>query len=199
MKIDWSRVDDANQYQQGSGPEGNGYQGDEPDLHLRVPPPPRREAGGGIVVSPDVLRTFAANLRELKGLLTESIEKLREISVAPGAFFDAVQLGSKVDGDADAGIVASVEQFVLRAIDALEVTALNLEQLAHDYDSTEELNGLTAEKLNEHLQDATKYISDATGLKITPGTDGNFDMTPWGGGNGEGDGGKGDDKGDDKD
>ncbi|GAA3464474.1 hypothetical protein ACFFSW_18340 [Saccharothrix longispora] len=162
MKLDWDKVDDANAYTgDTTAPPAGTYQGDVPDLDDRVPPPPRKTGDtGATVVSTDALRTFARNLRQLRELLEEALKTLRGVDIAPGAFYHATDLTTKLTG----GLVPSVEEFLIKAIDALEMTARNLEQLAHDYDTTEELNGLTAVKLNEHIQDAVGYINQTTGI-----------------------------------
>ncbi|MEU4745975.1 hypothetical protein AB0G02_36705, partial [Actinosynnema sp. NPDC023658] len=179
MKLDWDRVDDAVPYTGDTTPPTSTYAGDTPDLDGSVPQPPRTTGPtGATVVNTEALKTFARNLRRLKELLVEALDKVRRIQLAPGAFYHAGQLVGKVTGPG--GLAPSVEEFLLKAIDALEVTALDLERLAHDYDTTEELNGLTAVKLDEHIQDAMAYIGKTTGLQVNGLGEGSFDPTQLG-------------------
>ncbi|MFI9009986.1 hypothetical protein ACIGNX_22415 [Actinosynnema sp. NPDC053489] len=185
MGIKWDKVQDANQFGSDKDPNKGEHKLDEPtrmndyplnapDLDDHVPPPPRKgvDGSGSTAVSTDALRVFAGNLRKLNELLTQALEKLRNVDIAPGAFYDAQQMILKLRGSGSGGtgsgtltgIVEPTAEFLKKAIEALEATAQSLEKLAHDYDTAEELNSLTSTKLAEHIQDAVDYIGSTTGL-----------------------------------
>lgn len=209
MKIDWNRVDDARRYADqdesdlDSAPDRlDDYQLHAPDLDDRVPPPPKGKGtgGGDISVSTTALKTFAGNLRQVRGVLTEAREKLQGVDVRPGAFYDANQLRVKTLGGESSkkGLVPTTLEYLTNVIGALQVIADEVEGLVRDYDTAEEFNGLTAVDLGEHMTDSTRYIGKATGLPGNSLIPQEYDFGNGSGGDGSGgDGSGGDGSGDD--
>ncbi|ONI76976.1 hypothetical protein ALI144C_33185 [Actinosynnema sp. ALI-1.44] len=134
----------------------------------KFPPPavPKNDeqSGGGVRVSTAALRTFATNLRALIPPLKTVKAELEKIKLAPGAFYDAGELTNKLlGGQAGQGLVVTTSDFVKKAINAITVSADELEKLADAYKTAEELNAATGKDLAEHIQSAKTYINQAAG------------------------------------
>ncbi|MGW5645800.1 hypothetical protein ACWEV3_33905 [Saccharopolyspora sp. NPDC003752] len=117
--------------------------------------------GPGVRVSTEALRTFATNLRSMLGPLNAAKWHVESVKLAPGTFFDAAELTGRVFGGQGDGIQPTTLNFIHTAQQAITKTAEELERLASEYQTAEELNAATGQDLGEHIQDAKNYITAA--------------------------------------
>ncbi|MEV0058109.1 hypothetical protein AB0I53_22330 [Saccharopolyspora sp. NPDC050389] len=117
--------------------------------------------GPGVHVSTEALRTFATNLRSMLEPLNTAKWHIESVKLAPGTFLDAAELTGKVFGGASDGIQPTTLRFINTAQQAITKTAEELERLASEYQTAEELNAATGQDLGEHIQDAKNYITAA--------------------------------------
>jgi hypothetical protein len=131
-------------------------------------------------VSTEALKTYSANLRTLAGALKQVEAKLTAAAsqpVEPGYFYEANQLVTRVNGTTSSsgagttgGVVPVTKDFVTKLVTALTTTADNLDQLAAKYTKAEDLNNVSAQKLNDLISTAESSISAVTGspVSLTP-------------------------------
>jgi len=137
-------------------PRGKGsYYNLDPFTKARVP---KGKGGSGTtsVDTPSML-LFASNCEQLIDPVKRAKLALKNVQVAPGAFFHANQLKSKVNG---------LQSSLLVILDDLEDGLTDLCEgvrlLGKQYDTTEEQNKITAQELEEHMHGA---ISDFGALE----------------------------------
>ncbi|PRY38971.1 hypothetical protein [Umezawaea tangerina] len=133
-------------------------------------PKASENATSGVSVNTDALRMFAQNLRSLLVPLKAAQDSLEGMRLAPGGFFDAYALVGKVLGSgAGAGeaIQPTTLDFIKKAVQAVTIAADELEGLARQYKSAEELNAATGHDVEEYIQGAKAYIGNAVG--VAPG------------------------------
>ncbi|MET8759923.1 hypothetical protein [Lentzea sp. NPDC004782] len=126
-----------------------------------------KNATSGIRVSTEALKVFSQNLRLLITPLRDVQSKIGAVQLAPGAFFDAHELVIKVTGGSGGkgtAVQPATLDFIVKAIQAITVTADELDKLAAAYKSAEELNKATGRDLGDHIQSAKDYIARATGV-----------------------------------
>jgi hypothetical protein len=131
--------------------------------HTQVTPPPEapkvpNEGGGksgkdGVAVSTEALRTFAKNIVMLRDAVVASSKYVKEVDIRPGAFGGAFQLKKDIQGSGSGGLRDDTYKYMTQVVVAsLEQLEKDILKLAIDYDSTEELNKLEAEKLTNLLR-----------------------------------------------
>ena len=151
-----------------------------------VPYPDVKPVGGGTdgkaptQVSTEALKTYSANLRTLSDSLKKVWDKLDaavQQPIQPGYFYEAKQLSDRVNADASTGaggtsggVVPVTQAFVGTLITALNQTVDGLNQLAAKYTKAEDLNNVSAQKLNELMSTAENSIQTVTGstVPLTP-------------------------------
>ncbi|MFB9909021.1 hypothetical protein [Allokutzneria oryzae] len=156
-----------------NGPPGEFFTGQYPPP--RVPGGSETPGKGVTTVSTEALKLFAGNIRSLLPALREVRTRLLDVKLAPGAFYDAHQLMVKVVGAGDAGtggLQPTTLKFVENAINAITVTADELDKLASAYATAEELNRMTGMDLGEHIERAKGYITTAVGAPVGVGSGG---------------------------
>lgn len=134
------------------------------------PPQSFSSSGGDQSISVDsrALRHFAGLLRDLVEPVRQAQAKLEAVKVAPGRFKAAGAIKGKVDGgDAAVGGVATQYGEELRKMQpALTDLADAIEELAKNYDTSEELNSQSAyTALNGALQDFAGNMPGGGGIR----------------------------------
>jgi hypothetical protein len=123
-----------------------------------APPPdvpgPHGSTGNGVHVNTPSLVVFANNVDTLNNAVNTAYERLSPIRpVAPGAFKQANDIRAKVNND-DGGLKAAY----LKVLDDLNNGLLELRDgiraLAAKYQSVEDVNSITADKLNKAIENA---------------------------------------------
>ncbi|RKT86446.1 hypothetical protein SAMN05421805_10692 [Saccharopolyspora antimicrobica] len=113
-----------------------------------------------IGVNTKALKVFADNVESLRDLIAKAKTKTDDVDIKPGGFNLAYQMRGKIMGaENKAGLKNDVRSY----LDELDITLRNVRdevrKLVVDYDSTEELNKLTAEKLGTIMDDSFKFIN----------------------------------------
>jgi len=122
---------------------------------VATPPVPKGTAGSGTtqVDTPSML-LFAANIEQLLGPVKRAQLALKNVQVAPGAFYHANQLRSKVAGEGNGGLKGSLLTVLDDLEDGLTELCRGVRLLGKQYDTTEEQNRITAQQLEEHMHGA---------------------------------------------
>jgi hypothetical protein len=117
-----------------------------------------------VLVNTDALKQFAENLRWLITPLQQAKGRIEDVKLAPGGFFDAHELLTRVIGAGDGqAIQPTTLTFLQNAIQAVTIAADELDQLASRYKTAEELNAATGKDLAQTIEDAKTYIGAAVG------------------------------------
>ncbi|MFI9005948.1 hypothetical protein ACIGNX_01785 [Actinosynnema sp. NPDC053489] len=162
-----------------AGPKGYGDIKDDPtrgnwdgppgEYYAGLNPPPKvpkndKKPTKGTRVDTKALLTFAANIRSLIPMLESVRDKLGKVEIKPGSFYDASQLTLKsIGGPAGVSIKETTRDFVETAINAITTVADELERLAKQYETVEELNKATGLGLGEHIENARTAVIAAVG------------------------------------
>lgn len=135
-------------------PPGHGtYHNPDPVTTPLVPRGTGGSAGTTSVDTPSMLR-FADNIEQLLNPCKRAQLGLKNVQVAPGAFFHANQMRSKVSGDGSGGLKDSYLRILDDLTDGLTDLCSGIRLLAKNYDTTEEQNGMAAKDLQEALRNA---------------------------------------------
>ena len=124
------------------------------------------KSGGHVAVSTDALEYFAREIDQVagdgKGLLFDAHKALEVTALRPGGFAKAEVLRQTVDGSGskDLGLRGETMNLLKTVHEALFAVKQNLRAVAKEYDSAEELNGLTADKLNDAMDPAWGKIGN---------------------------------------
>ncbi|MCX5135010.1 hypothetical protein ACFWA4_22105 [Streptomyces sp. NPDC060011] len=123
------------------------------DLHPFVPPPvPGGNGSNGTSVSTPSLDLFATNIDLLIQPVRDVATGLADVAIAPGAFYHANVMRTKVNGpNADAGLKKSYGDALSALVTGLTDLRDGVKQLSHDYGTTEEANAMTATDLADAL------------------------------------------------
>jgi hypothetical protein len=145
-------------------PDNSGPQPDSTTVPPVVPGDPSSVPHGGIQVSTSSLTYFADAVDQLNTAVTAAYDKLNGIRpVAPGAFKDAYDIRSKVNGSGDDA--AGLKGGYLKVLNDLNNGLLELRDgmkgLASKYQSVEDVNGITADKFTEAVQNADGQFAQA--------------------------------------
>ncbi|MER7016260.1 hypothetical protein ABT324_32930 [Saccharopolyspora sp. NPDC000359] len=96
-----------------------------------------------VVVNQEAMRQFAGVAEKLRQLIVESRDYVGGVDVKPGAFSKAYSLRTEVNGKLKNG----VETFMTNAAATLFDIKETMTKIAREYEDSEELNKLTAEKI----------------------------------------------------
>ncbi|KAA5830115.1 hypothetical protein ABT337_09970 [Saccharopolyspora hirsuta] len=96
-----------------------------------------------VVVNQEAMRQFAGVAEKLRQIIVESRDLVTKVDVKPGAFSTAYGLRSEVNGKLKSG----VETFMTNAAATLFDINETMNKISREYENSEELNKLTAEKL----------------------------------------------------
>ncbi|OLR92195.1 hypothetical protein [Actinokineospora bangkokensis] len=136
-----------------------------------VPPPPAvpgpgADGGKDTRVNTAALQTFAENMTVLRGHLDKPLADLDGLFVAPGTFAVANKVRSAIGGGemGGKGLAKDTHEFIGNLQDALQLVTEAVGRMKTEYDSAEELNSMTSEKLNKNFSDVN---SEITGLGAT--------------------------------
>ncbi|MEV5543059.1 hypothetical protein AB0L13_40190 [Saccharopolyspora shandongensis] len=138
---------------------------------IEVPPPPKvpGDSGDGkfkgpgkIAVNTQALKTFADNLDKIReDLLKPAKGKVKDLDVKPGGFKLAYDLRHSIttgSGNTDKGLKTDLDQYT----GDLDIQLANIRdevrKLVTDYNNTEDLNKLGADKLNSIMTESFSYI-----------------------------------------
>ncbi|BBB02279.1 hypothetical protein RVR_10139 [Actinacidiphila reveromycinica] len=158
----------AQQYDGGTTlPTGQGtYSNDTP---FDAPPVPGGSGGGkGTTVDTPSMTVFADNIDKLIAPTQAAAKKLDPISVAPGAFYHADQIRTKVNGlNADDGLKAQYGKVLSDLVQGLGDLRDGVRQLASNYSTLEDANKMTSQDLDTAMQstngDFSVLLTDAGG------------------------------------
>ncbi|MEU6264572.1 hypothetical protein [Saccharopolyspora shandongensis] len=128
----------------------------------------KKKGGDGVIsVNTKALAVFADNVEALRVMIGKSKKKTDEVNVLPGGFNVAFKLRDKImgTGDKDPGLKNNVRNYM----DGLDIALANvrdeIRKLIVDYDSTEELNKLTTDKLSKVMGDSFRFIDSSSRSK----------------------------------
>ncbi|MEW2520815.1 hypothetical protein [Actinacidiphila alni] len=136
-------------------PDGSGVYSDGTPFD---PPSVPGGSGGGKGTSVDTpsMTLFADNIGKLVPPTQAASKKLEPISVAPGAFYHADQIRTKVSGlNGDAGLKSQYVKVLADLAQGLGDLRDGVTQLAAKYTSLEDANSMTATDLQTAMQSAT--------------------------------------------
>ncbi|MER6390601.1 hypothetical protein ABT236_19320 [Streptomyces sp. NPDC001523] len=123
------------------------------DLHPFVPPPvPGGNGSNGTSVSTPSMELFAGNIDLLIQPVRTVATALADSSVAPGAFYHANVMRTKVNGpNADAGLKKNYGDALSALVRGLTDLRDGVRLLSRNYGTTEEANSMTANDLADAL------------------------------------------------
>jgi len=137
-----------------------------------LPPVPGASGKGHTVVNTEALATFRTVVNAMIDPVSQARAKVATVSVAPGAFFEADQIRTTING---AQGTTHQQHVALGALgNALTAMRDGLDAMIRKYTSTEELNNAKANDVNLDLALAEGYFG-----QLVPG---------GGGGSGSGSG-----------
>ncbi len=151
---------DLQQYDGGTTlPAGQGtYSNDTP---FSPPGVPGGKGGGkGTTVDTPSMKLFADNMDKLIAPTQAAAKKLDTVSTAPGAFYHADQIRTKVNGlNADDGLKAQYGKVLADLVQGLGDLRDGVRELASRYATLEDANKMTATDLDKAMQSANGDFS----------------------------------------
>ncbi|WP_239331968.1 type VII secretion target [Frankia sp. CiP3] len=115
-----------------------------------------------IVVTPEVLRQLAKDVKNLTPALTPAKDQLNKVAVKAGRFPDGTAMENTVAIGADARAKAYVT--ALNGLDtALTTLAERLTTIADNYANVDDINKITATDINDMVSVVTPKIGPAVG------------------------------------
>ncbi|MEW1862297.1 hypothetical protein OG896_00475 [Streptomyces sp. NBC_00669] len=135
-------------------PAGQGtYSNDTPFTPPSVPG--GTDGGKGTSVDTPSMDVFADNIDKLIAPTQAAAKKLDPVSTAPGAFYHADQIRSKVNGlNADSGLKAQYGKVLADLVQGLGDLRDGVRQLASRYSTLEDANKMTSQDLQTAMQSA---------------------------------------------
>ncbi|MFE4019621.1 hypothetical protein ACFXPZ_19745 [Streptomyces sp. NPDC059101] len=101
------------------------------------------------------LDLVARNIESLKEPVKDAMDRLRQIRVAPGSFYDADQLKSKTVGaNADGGLKDQMVKALSDLYNGLSDVSDAMRTLSRNYSTAEEANGIKAADLRKSIERA---------------------------------------------
>jgi hypothetical protein len=157
-------------------PAGEWSDGALPDDLAEPPKVPGQDGGkgGGLAVNTEAIMLFGRNMLELQVLIDTSIEYVKLVDVKPGVFYDGVLLRDKImSGDRTPGLKGDTFDFMRNTSTAMEHIHADITKLVRDYDTAEELNGVSTQKFEKIMTDSFRDIdySDQFGNEKSIGSD----------------------------
>jgi uncharacterized protein YukE len=149
-----------NNFNGSTNPPPNGT----PSYQSNTPPPPTVPDNSGsngqnISVSPDAMRTFAANLEQLEQVVASLIKEITGVNVTAGSFSTAVNLAQKIDA-ATSGLTDTTNTVLTDLMTTITDTVAAARKLAADFDNAEDLNGLTADNFNRYINQVSSDVNN---------------------------------------
>lgn len=134
-------------------------------------PPVPKDGGGsgkGTSVSTPSLDVFADNIEKLISPVQKAAAALNPIAVAPGAFYHADTMRTKVSGqNGDDGLKEQYVKVLNDLVNGLTDLHDGVRQLSQKYKTTEDLNGMTAkdfqDAMDSSVTDFNQMMSDGGG------------------------------------
>jgi hypothetical protein len=114
---------------------------------------PNYEGGGGdgdIQINTDDLRSFSKFLSNFEPPLRELQTRINNLSVSPGAFYQAYHLRQSIHSDT--GLGPATLKVIDQSLDTITHIQKAITEMIAEYDTIEELNSMTSEQF-------TKYVS----------------------------------------
>lgn len=122
------------------------------------------DKGEEIQVSPEMLRTFAKNIRELHPNITTARGELAKVNLRAGNFPGGTSFAKLVGLD-PSGRATKYDQTLGHLYTAIEQLATGIETIANNYTTTEELN----KHLGEDLGNVMAQVAPVLGTAAPPG------------------------------
>lgn len=125
-----------------------------------VAEPPKAPAAGSaeatqLAVNTDALAVFRQNLGALREMIATSRGYVEQVDVKPGAFYSGFRVRDQVNGkEENPGLKWDTVSFMDNSVQALVDLEHDLGKLIIDYDTAEELNGLSVERLNSIMSES---------------------------------------------
>jgi hypothetical protein len=127
-----------------------------------VPPPVAggEEGKGDLVVSTEAIKTFRSNLEKLQKILATTQSNVEGMGpIKPGYFGLGGSMFRAIIGDKSVpGLQRTTGDFLHNAVNAFEKLMTDIDAMAKQYDTVEEMSTLTAEKLNKEFDDAFSAV-----------------------------------------
>ena len=128
-----------------------------------------------IQVSPEMLRTFAKNIRELHPNITTARGELAKVNLRAGNFPGGTSFAKLVGLD-PSGRATKYDQTLGHLYTAIEQLATGIETIANNYTTTEEMN----KHLNEDLGNVMAVVAPTLGTAAPPNSNPNSNPDPNG-------------------
>ncbi|WP_405746025.1 hypothetical protein OG422_25520 [Streptomyces sp. NBC_01525] len=121
------------------------------------PPVPKGSSGsGGTSVDTPSMELFASNIERLISAVQKAGDVLGNVSVAPGAFYHANQIRTKVSGaNSDSGLKDAYVKVLADLASGLTDLRDGVRQLSQKYKSIEDANGMKSKDLQDAMESAT--------------------------------------------
>ncbi|MEE4418867.1 MULTISPECIES: hypothetical protein [Streptomyces] len=101
------------------------------------------------------LDVVARNIESLKAPVKDAMDRLRQVRVAPGSFYDADQLKTKTVGaNADGGLKSQLVKALSDLYNGLTDVGDAMRTLSKNYTTAEEANGIKAVDLHKSIERA---------------------------------------------
>ncbi|WP_310719268.1 hypothetical protein [Streptomyces lydicus] len=147
-------------------------------VEAQVPTPPavpgaNRGSGSTSVDTPS-LDVVARNIESLKEPVKDAMDRLRQVKLAPGSFYDADQLKTKTVGaNADGGLKDQMVKALSDLYNGLTDVSDAMRTLSKNYSTAEEANGIKAADLGKSIEraqaDFGAMLKDTGGAPAAPG------------------------------
>lgn len=125
-----------------------------------------------IQVSPEMLRTFAKNIRELHPNITTARGELAKVNLRAGNFPGGTSFAKLVGLD-PSGRATKYDQTLGHLYTAIEQLATGIETIANNYTSTEELNKHLGEDLGNVMANVAPILGSSAPPNSNPNPDSN--------------------------
>ncbi|WP_329172974.1 MULTISPECIES: hypothetical protein [unclassified Streptomyces] len=118
------------------------------------------DGGKGTTVDTPSMELFADNIDKLIAPTQQAARKLDPVNTAPGAFYHADQIRTKVNGlNADAGLKAQYGKVLADLVQGLGDLRDGVRELASRYSTVEDANKMTSQDLQTAMQSANGDFS----------------------------------------
>jgi hypothetical protein len=114
------------------------------------------EGRGDLVVNTEAIKTFRQNLGQLQEILAKTQGNVEGMApIKPGYFGLGGAMYRAIIGDGGApGLQKNTGDFLHNTVNTFEKLMTDIDTMIKEYDTTEELSTLSAEKLNQAFDDA---------------------------------------------
>ncbi|MFF7705285.1 hypothetical protein [Streptomyces lydicus] len=143
---------------------------------MPTPPavPGANRGSGSTSVDTPSLDVVARNIESLKEPVKDAMDRLRQVRIAPGSFYDADQLKTKTVGaNADGGLKDQMVKALSDLYNGLTDVSDAMRTLSKNYSTAEEANGIKAADLGKSIEraqaDFGAMLKDTGGAPAAPG------------------------------